>query len=149
MADRALVVFTRDSIRTMLAERGSRAWVLNAGNARRCTYMVCTRNRRYTDAGPDERAAAREEHGAAFMIGRIAAVEPTPDLPGRYIVRFDEYADLEPQPVVWPGHQNPVWYVEDIETLCIDPDTLNWIATPVRPEARDTRTPSRHQPPRT
>ena len=149
MADRALVVFTGDSIRTMLAERGSRAWALNAGNAQRCTYMVCTRNRRCADAVPGERAAAREEHGAAFMIGRIAAVESTPDLPGRYIVRFDEYAVLDPQPVVWPGHQNPVWYVEDIETLCIDPDALNWIATPVKPEADDARNLSGRGPPRT
>ena len=126
MADRTLMVFTRRSVQTMLAERGSRAWALSAERARHCTYIVCTRNRRHSEAGPDDREAAREEHGAAFLVGRISVVEPTPDRPGRYVVRFDEYAILDPQPVVWPGARNPVQYVDDIGELGIDPDKLNW-----------------------
>ena len=138
MTGRTLVVFTYRPIATILAERGSQAWSLNAGNARRCTYIVCTRNRYFPDAGPDEQAAAQEEHGAAFLVGRITIVEPSPLRSDRHIVRFNEYALLDPQPVLWPGARNPVWYVDDIESLDIEPDTLNWLAIPDEAEADDT-----------
>ena len=137
MTGRTLVVFTYRPIPKILAERGSQAWSLNAGNARRCTYIVCTRNRYFADAGPDEQAAAQEEHGAAFLVGRITIVEPSPLRADRHIVRFNEYAILDPQPVVWPGARNPVWYVDDIESLGIEPDTLNWVAMPDEAEADD------------
>ena len=130
MTGRTVVVFTYYSIRTMVAERGSRSWVVDAEKVRRCTYLVCTRNRNYANAAPNERAAAPEDHGAAFMVGKIAAVERSPDMPGRHVVRFDEYANLDPQPIVWPGHQNPVWYIENIKDLGIVPDNLNWVAIP-------------------
>ena len=138
MTGRTLVVFTYRPIPTILAERGSQAWSLNAGNARRCTYIVCTRNRYFADAGPDEQAAAQEEHGAAFMVGRITIVEPSPERPDRHIVRFNEYAILDPRPVLWPGARNPVWYVDDIKSLGIEPDRLNWLAMPDEAEADDT-----------
>ena len=138
MTGRTLVVFTYRPIAAILAERGSQAWSLNPGNARRCTYIVCTRNRYFADAGPDEQAAAQEEHGAAFLVGRITIVEPSPLRADRHIVRFNEYAILDPQPVVWPGARNPVWYVDDIESLGIEPDTLNWLAMPDEAVADDT-----------
>lgn len=130
MADRTLVVFTYYSIRTMVAERGSRSWVLDAERVRRCTYLVCTRNRDYPNAAPNELAAAPEDHRAAFMVSKVAAVERSPEMPGRHVVRFDEYAILNPQPIAWPVHQNPVWYVENIKDLSIVPDGLNWVAIP-------------------
>lgn len=139
MTGRALVVFTYRSIATILDERGSQAWSLNAGNARRCTYIVCTRNRYFAGAGPDEQAAAQEEHRAAFLVGRITIVEPSPERPDRHIVRFNEYAILDPQPVLWPGARNPVWYVDDIrKSLGIDPDALHWLAMPDEAEADET-----------
>ena len=130
MTDRTLVVFTCYSIATMVAERGSRSWVVDAEKVRRCKYLVCTRNRNYANAAPYERAAAPQDHGAAFMVGKVAAVERSLDMPGRHVVRFDEFAILDPQPMVWPGHQNLVWYVENIEDLGIVPDNLNWVAMP-------------------
>lgn len=138
MTGRTLVVFTYRSIATILAERGSQAWSLNAENARRCTYIVCTRNRYFAGAAPDEQAAAQEEHGAAFMVGRITIVEPSPERPDRHIVRFNEYAILDPQPVLWPGARNPVWYVDDITSLGIEPDALHWLAIPDEAEADET-----------
>ena len=89
---------------------------------------------------PVEQAAALEEHGAAFMVGRITTVEPSSERPDRYIVRFDEYALLDPQPAVWSGARNPVWYIEDIRELGIEPDTLNWLAIPDEPDADDAAT---------
>lgn len=129
MANSALVVFTYRSKPTLLAERGSQAWALNPSNARRRTYLVCTRNRYFADARPEEQSAAREEHGAAFMVCKISTVEPSPERPDRYIVRFDEYAILD-IPDVWPGARNPVWYVEDIASLGIEPTRLDWLPLP-------------------
>ena len=132
MPDKTLVVFTFRSIRMTSEHRGSRSWTLSPDNARRCTYIVCTRNRYYRHALPHERAEAPERHGAAFIVGKVTTVEPSPDpkSPDRYIVRFDEYAILDPQPIVWPGFQNPVWYVDDIKELGIDPETLDWQRLP-------------------
>lgn len=132
MSDSALVVFTYHPVSKILKKRGSQSWVLNPHNAQQCTYVVCTRNRYHSDALPHERAEARERHGAAFLVGKVTTVEQSPDprFPDRYIVRFDEYAILEPQTTVWPGFQNPVWYVDDIKDLGIEPDTLNWQLLP-------------------
>src|SRR5438552_980248 len=113
MTDRTIVVFTYRPVSMILAEGGSQAWALKPGNARRCRYIVCTRNRYFAGAGPEVQAAATEEHGAAFLVGKITTVEPSPAREDRYIVRFDEYAVIDPQPIVWPGARNPVWYVED------------------------------------
>ena len=139
MAESALIVFTYRSKPTLLAERGSQAWALNPSNARRRKYLVCTRNRYFADAGPEEQSAAREEHGAAFMVCKISTVEPSPERPDRYIVRFDEYAILD-IPDVWPGARNPVWYVEDVEALGIEPAKLDWLALPDESDADDLRT---------
>lgn len=91
-------------------------------------YIVCTRNRYHPGALPHERAEARERHGAAFLVGKVTTVGQSPDprFPDRHIVRFDEYAILDPQPTVWPGTRNPVWYVDDIRELGIDPQALDW-----------------------
>ena len=136
MPDRTLVVFTFRPLARIVQERGTQAWSLNAGNARRCTYIVCTRNRYFAEAGPEDQAAAQEGQGAAFMIGRITTVEPSPERDDRYIVRFDEYAVLA-KPDVWSGARNPVRYVDDIADLGIDPNALNWLRIPDEPENED------------
>jgi hypothetical protein len=125
MPEQTMVVFTYRPVPAILKECGSQAWALKPANARRCNYIVCTRNRYFADE-PVVQVAAPEQHGAAFLVGKIMAVEPSPERDDRYIVRFNEYAVLDPQPVIWPGHRNPVWYVDDIRTLGIDPDKLNW-----------------------
>lgn len=143
MSERAMVVFTFRPQEQIFLERGSQAWALKPANARRCNYIVCTRNRHFADE-PAVQAAILEEHGAAFLIGRITAVEQSPERDDRYIVRFEEFAVLDPQPVIWPGHRNPVWYVEDIRTLGIDPDKLNWqpmpAAVPVTVQTAERKT---------
>src|SRR4051794_21669482 len=126
MQDKAIVVFTYRPIPMLLEEGGSQAWSLKPANARKCRYIVCSRNRFFADAGPEIQSAAPEEHGAAFLVGKITTVEPAPDRADRYIVRFNEYALLNPQLVVWPGARNPIWYVDDIRQLGIDPDKLDW-----------------------
>jgi hypothetical protein len=120
-----LVLFTWEPRSMILKQGGSRAWSLKPANARRCSYIICTRNRYFADAEPGVQAAAPEEQGAAFLVGKISAIEPAPDNRNRYVIRFSEFADLDPQPVIWPGHRNPVWY-NDIRTFGIDPENLNW-----------------------
>ena len=133
MPEKTLVVFTFHSVRMTKERRGSQSWVLSLTKARQCRYVVCTRNRYFPHALPHQRAEARERHGAAFLVGKITTVErsPDPNSPGRYVVRFDEYAVLDPPEYdVWPGFQNPVWYVNDIRELGIDPDALCWQKLP-------------------
>jgi hypothetical protein len=115
MTKEVVAVFTYRTKEEIISSRGSEAWALNPQNAQRCRYLVCTRNR-YThpaDSGP-------EEHGAAFLVGKVSLVEPSPERPDRYIIRFNEYALLDPQPVVWPGSRNPVWYLDNLPSLQID-----------------------------
>ncbi len=121
MAKEVVAVFTYRTKEEIIRSKGSEAWALNPQNAQRCRYLVCTRNR-FTypgDSGP-------EEHGAAFLVGKITLVEPSPERQDRFIIRFNEYALLDPQPVVWPGSRNPVWYLDNLAELRIDENSLAW-----------------------
>lgn len=129
MPENTLMVFTYRSLKSILADGGAQAWVLDPQRARRCTYIVCIRNRHFRDADPAKQEGAGEPHGTAFLVGRITTVKDAPDIPGRFIVRFEKYATLSPQAsprAKWRGWQNPVRYVKDISDLGIDPDTLEW-----------------------
>ena len=49
----------------------------------------------------------------------------------RYIVRFQEYALLDPPlQEVWRGDHNPVRYIDDIANLGIDVGSLKWNHVP-------------------
>ena len=129
MPENTLMVFTYRSLKSILEDGGAQAWALNPRRAQRCTYIVCTRNRNFRDADPAKQEGAYEPQGTAFLIGRITTVGAAPDMFGRYIVRFEKYATLTPETsprARWPGTQNPVRYVQDIDELGIDPDTLKW-----------------------
>lgn len=118
----AVMVMTARGPDRILAEGGSQAWVLNPANARRHPYVVCVQNRHNGNWG-----GATEPHNTAFLIGRISSVEPSPETPGRYIVRMSEYARIA-VPVVWPG-RNPVRYVT-LSDFEVDPATLEWTPMP-------------------
>jgi hypothetical protein len=125
MAREVVAVFTYRTKEEIISSKGSEAWALNPQNAQRCRYLVCTRNR-FTypgDSGP-------EEHGAAFLVGKITLVEPSSERQDRFIIRFNEYALLDPQPVVWPGSRNPVWYLDNLAELRIDENSLAWQTVP-------------------
>lgn len=130
MAKNVLAVFTFRSIERILREGGSQAWNLDPKNAIQCKYLVCCRNQ-FAKGG----AEGAEEHGSAFLIGKISGVEPAPERPERYIVRISEYAIINPRPVVWPGSRNPVWYVNELSDLQIDEVPFDWQPMPERNEA--------------
>lgn len=123
MPDRTIMVFTFRPASMILEQGGSQAWALKPANARRCKYVVCTRNRFHDGAGP-------ETHGTAFLVGKISSVEPSPERSDRFIIRFEEYALVKSENPAWPGSRNPVSYLDDIRELGIDPDTLNWQPMP-------------------
>jgi hypothetical protein len=119
---KVLVVFTYRTMPHILEEGGSQAWSLRPANARKCDYLVCTRNKYQPNSGP-------ETHHSAFLVGKISGVEVSPERSDRWLVRISEYAEVS-VPDVWPGARNPVWYVEDLETLGIQPDELEWKPMP-------------------
>lgn len=121
----ALVVFACHSKEEIIEKGGSETWVLNPERAANCTYLVGTRDRHYFRTAPHLQAETPERHGAAFLVGRTTTVDRSPGWPRRYIVRFEECACLDPQPIVWRGTQNPVWYVNDISQLGFEPAELD------------------------
>jgi hypothetical protein len=126
----AIIVFTGRSPKQILAEGGTQAWVLDPRRARMCTYVVCVQNR-----NTYEMFSPTEEHGTAFMVGKISEVDfsvEQPDSsekkPKRYIIRFSEYAMINKEKA-WDGSRNPVGY-DDLASLGIDPDTLDFQPMP-------------------
>jgi hypothetical protein len=129
MNDETLVVFTAKSIERLLREGGTSSWRLNPARARRCTYVVCTRNTRASWGDGDE------PHGSAFLVARIDSVvpcEPTAENDeseeNRFLIRFIEFARID-IPKAWNGQHNPVRYTT-LRELDIDPADLTWEPMP-------------------
>ncbi len=122
MRDKDVVmVFTSKSIETMIGEGGSGNWKANEKRLYRCRWVVAVRNRH------SRRREGNEEHGSAFLIGRIAGLKPSanPDQPTRLVIAFDKYAQID-LPNSWrKGNRNPVAYTT-LEELRIDPEKLRW-----------------------
>jgi hypothetical protein len=121
MSDKTIVVFDFRPISTILELGGSQAWSLKPVNAARCRFLVVVRNRYHGNARPEP-----EPHGTPILVGKNLKVERWPDAPGRFIVRFGEFALVESETPIWPGNRNPVWYIPDIHEIGIDPAALNW-----------------------
>lgn len=130
-----IALFTAKSTDRITREGGTSSWRLDPGNARRCTYAVCVRN---AHSGWGD---GKEQHHAAFIVGKIAAVVPTEPTPennespkDRYLIRFSEFARID-VPEAWPkGYRNPVRY-SSLQDLGIDPATLKWETMPEPTEA--------------
>ncbi len=109
MNSNIMMVFTRESTEQILQQGGSKSWKLNKNRAQMYSYLICTRN------NPGKREGV-EPHGQAFLIAKIKDIVPTPDpqYPGRQMIAFDQYAEIEIDKV-WGGYQNPVFYGVDID----------------------------------
>jgi len=137
MSQEIVVVFTAKSIERIGLEGGSKAWRLDRNHARRCEYVVCTRNRHAVWGD------GTEDHQSAFLIGKIRNVVPCPPTPennehekNRFLIQFSEYARLN-IPNAWKGDRNPVKYMT-LDDLGIDPAKLTWETMPeVGREAQD------------
>lgn len=127
MAYDAIAVFTGKNEDDIFRSGGSQSWVLDPSNARRCKYGVL-----YYNPTADW-ATGAHDHGAAFMVGKIAGVEPSDEEPGRWKMVFSEYATIDGVSA-WGhgGHwRNPVRYSTMAE-LGIDPSKLKFRAMPPR-----------------
>jgi hypothetical protein len=103
----AIAVFTGKTLETLLAQGGSGPWVGAEERVKQQQYLVCVRKaKRGTD-----------DHGAAFLIGKIAEVQKHGfDRRGqqRWFFQISDFATLT-HPGKWDW-RNPVRYstVEDL-----------------------------------
>lgn len=122
MTHSAIAIYTGKPTETILEEGGSQAWVLDRRNAQKAEYGVLCFNP-YAEWSKGD-----VEHGAAFLIGKISGVMPSPLEPERSIVLFDEYAEVN-LPDVWGGWRNPIKYTS-LEDLGIDISSLTFQPMP-------------------
>jgi hypothetical protein len=121
----AIRVFTFHSVEQTLVCGGAGDWKVVPERAARCEYAILARNARDLRLPP----GANEAHRSVFMVGKISGVVPAPDRPGRYVLRFSEYA-LVNVPEACGLPRNPVQYCNFESMLGIDPATLNWQPMP-------------------
>jgi hypothetical protein len=126
--DLAIVVFTADSLDSILRQGGSGDWVVSAKKANSCKYIVCCRKPNWSNR--KEGIPAR----AAFLIGRVAGlIERAGSENGRdqmrYLIQMADYAELE-KPGIWKENvRNPVAYAT-LDELQIDLRGLKFMPMP-------------------
>lgn len=122
-----ILVFTARSPERIVREGGSKAWVLNVGRAKHCTYLVCAQNRHNPNYDFED---ATEPHGAGFLVGKISKITRSPEdgREDRWLIGISEYARID-KPGLWTGLRNPVRYTS-LTDLGIDQKKLKWQAMP-------------------
>ena len=134
MTNDTIITLTFKTVGDILTLGGSSSWKINPLHARRCKYLICTRNK---NSGYK---TGNETHGSAFLIGKISGVSPTNErsiphverfeenFAGRQIIRISHYALIN-KPNIYPGNRQGFAYTS-IDTLGIDPEALDWRAVP-------------------
>ena len=123
MAQDVIQVLTFKSIETILAVGGTQSWALDRERARNCEFAVVCRNAKTREAqGP-------EDHGTAFLVGRVKDVVPSTETPGRWLITFSEYA-LVAWEDEWEG-RNPVAYFRTDDYEHSDFESLDFKPMPV------------------
>ena len=113
----AVVVFTSETVETILSNGGTGDWVLSPKKAGTCKYAVCCRKPAWNNK--KEGIA----HGAAFLIGLIAGLRKQPDSENdrgqpRFLIELSEYTTFE-RADVWKEGRNPVSY-KTLKEVSID-----------------------------
>ena len=125
MSNETVVVLTFESIDRILNDGGTSEWRLDRNRARRCAFVVCTRN---SNAKP--RAEGPEAHRSAFLIGKVSGVVASPGpMRRRCLIQFSEYALVNIHETWRRVDRNPVRY-GTLEELGIDPSKLEWKPMP-------------------
>jgi hypothetical protein len=137
--ENTIVVFTARSPGRIIEEGGSQAWVLNPARGKNCEFLVCTQNRHNPD---HEFSDATEEHGAAFLVGKISGIVASPEgRDDRWLIEISEFARIN-KPDVW-NWRNPVRYTS-LSELGIDLAGVKFEPTPnakERPAKREAARP--------
>jgi hypothetical protein len=105
--DQAIVVFTVDTLDSILRRGGSGDWVVSAKKADSCKYIVCCRKPNWSN-----RKEGIPGH-AAFLIGRVAGLRERAGSENdrdqmRYLIQMADYAVLEKRGVWKEGVRNHV-----------------------------------------
>ena len=132
----SVMVLTSKDTETMLKLGGTQSWVMDADKARKADYIVCVRNTKKSPGGLSLKN--RQRHGIGLLVGRISNVVPAFGYPGRWLIEFDEYAEID-KPHLWPKKlRNPIHYISTSQLTTeygIDFDKLDFKKTPPRDEA--------------
>ena len=121
----------------MQDEGGSQAWVLDPKRARSSGYLVCSWN----PTGEYAENTPSREHREAYLVAPISSVDPTPDEPGRYIIRFREFARVNVKNA-WPHRQrNPVTYTT-LHDLGIEVEDLTFEPSEPQPQPAPSKAPA-------
>lgn len=123
-----IAVLTYKSVETILEVGGTQSWALDRTRAARCDYVVMCRNAKTRDSeGP-------EEHGSAFLVGKVKDVVPSSETKGRWLILVSEVARIDVKDQ-WSG-RNPVAYWKDSDYPEIDFKALDY--EPVVPASSQT-----------
>jgi hypothetical protein len=138
----SIVVFTHKSHQFLTKLNATCSWVINPHRAKKCKYVVCTRNALHELADEDYL------HGQGVIIGRNLRVSPTlnPMDEDRYMIEFGEYASLDTcsaaEDDLWgeisgKSRRMPVRYINTtLLTMILNDgfDDLEWRSVPKRDE---------------
>lgn len=119
----AIVVFTAESTDEIVRNGGSQSWAVSKERAQRQEFLVCVRN------AHNELSDGDEQHGAAFLIGRVSDVvlashPRRPHEIGRWMIKISAYVEVDLADV-WRGWRNPIRYTS-LESIGIEPATLSF-----------------------
>jgi hypothetical protein len=126
-SEQAAVVFTFKSIEHICTVGGTQSWRMHQSHFGTFDYVICARNRRREDVeGP-------EEHGSAFLIGKVRDIVPStehddPDKP-RFLIRMTEAAIIRDKLGFWKWGRWPVHY-DSLDALGIDPSDYDFKPLP-------------------
>jgi hypothetical protein len=123
----AVVVFTSETVETILSHGGTGDWVLSPEKAGTCKFVVCCRKAAWNNK------AEGIAHGAGFLIGHIAGLYKQPGSENdrgqpRYLIKLSAYATFA-RPNTWKESRNPISY-KSLSTLRIDPRKLKFKPMP-------------------
>jgi hypothetical protein len=125
----AIVLFTSETVETILSQGGTDGWVLSPKKAGTRKFVVCCRKPAWNNK--KEGIA----HRAAFLIGLISGLRKKPDSENdrgqpRFLIELSEYATLKGSQVWDKESRNPVAY-KTLEELGMDLRGLKFIPMPV------------------
>ena len=118
-----LAVRTAHGLRDFEVFGGTAKWRVDSRRVQQCKYVVCVKNNGVMQGGFGNPDVAP---GTAFLIGRITDVREVAvgdclfymgdayETPGRYLVKFDYYADISISNS-WFESQNPIAYRDETE----------------------------------